>query len=96
MLPQMIPLRLRNQSEYGSGKAQNQYSPFRTTVFSPRGDGALGICWHEREARRVWLIVLWLFRQVDVEASRGPGSLFREEWNSMAVNTQKKAVSLYR
>lgn len=29
-------------------------------------------------------------------ARGGPGSLFREEWNSMAVKTQKKAISLYR
>ncbi|TYZ65951.1 hypothetical protein PybrP1_007060 [[Pythium] brassicae (nom. inval.)] len=63
----MVPLRLRNPSEFASPRAQQQYAPFRSTEFSPRSGGD------------------------------GPGALFREEWNSMAVNTQKnKAVSLYR
>lgn len=38
MLPQMIPLRLRNQREFGSLRAQEQYAPFRATEFSPRDD----------------------------------------------------------
>lgn len=101
----MIPLRLRNQSEYDSGKAQNQYSPFRTTVFSPRDDGELDRCNSRHEAQCVVVMQLtcaWrmcaygCLYWIDNEASRGPGSLFRDEWNSMAVNTQRKAVLLYR
>ncbi|KAG1701893.1 hypothetical protein DVH05_010384 [Phytophthora capsici] len=64
----LLPMELRACRE---ADAQQQYEPFRNTVFTHRHD--------------------------DLAASRGPGALFREEWNSLATNAHRfKPLSLYR
>ncbi|ETM03637.1 hypothetical protein L917_00180 [Phytophthora nicotianae] len=51
--------------------AQNQYEPFRQTLFTHRRD--------------------------DLASARGPGALFREEWNTMAGNAKRhRSRLLYR
>ncbi|KAG6584604.1 Excinuclease ABC subunit A [Phytophthora cinnamomi] len=64
----LLPMELRMNRE---ADGQLQYTPFRPTLFTNRGD--------------------------ELATARGPGALFREEWNSLAGNAQRyKPLSLYR